>query len=68
MLALYVIGLYLSLGIIFSFIFLLFLIENVDEGAKGSSWKFKMTVLPGCIVFWPVVMRLSINAFLQRLK
>lgn len=57
MIILYIAAAYLILGILFAIPFLLRWITTVDESATGTSWKFRLTILPGCIVFWPVLMK-----------
>ncbi|HTE30868.1 MAG TPA: hypothetical protein VK666_10880 [Chryseolinea sp.] len=48
---------YLISGLIFSIPFLSSWIKAVDESAHESSWAFKLIILPGCIIFWPVLLR-----------
>lgn len=48
---------YLFLGMLFALVFLTRLIYKLDEGANGSSWLFKLTIFPGCVVFWPVLLK-----------
>lgn len=43
---------YLVLGLIFSIFFLWRGINKVDEGAEGSSFVFKLLIIPGMLVFW----------------
>jgi len=51
------IALYLFLGFIFAIAFLIKGIDLVDEGAHGSTFGFKLIIIPGVIVFWPVLMK-----------
>ena len=49
---------YLGLGLVVGVLFLLFGVGRVDEGARGWSLGrlgFRLTVLPGCVVLWPLV-------------
>ncbi len=55
-------GIYLLLGFIFSTAFLLAGIEKTDEGAHGSGPGFRIMILPGCIVFWPLLLKKWLNA------
>ena len=64
MIMLYLVGAYLIIGLLFSIPFLLRWIGKVDESAVDTSWTFKLIILPGCIVFWPVLLR----KYLIRLK
>jgi len=51
------IALYLFLGFIFAIAFLIKGIDLVDDGAHGSTFGFKLIIIPGVIVFWPVLMK-----------
>lgn len=50
-------GVYLLCGLLFTIPFLLKGICIVDETAKGSSWGFKLIIVPGVIVFWPLLLK-----------
>ena len=56
MVIIYVVVIYLVVGLIFSIPFLLKWIHQLDEGAHESPWTFRLIILPGCIVFWPVLL------------
>ena len=49
-------AIYLIAGILFAVFFLLNGIEKIDTTAHGSGWGFRLIVLPGTIVFWPVLL------------
>lgn len=51
------IGLYLVAGLVFAIPFLLKGVTVIDEGAIGSKWSFRLIILPGTIVFWPLLLR-----------
>lgn len=34
----------------------------VDEGAHGSGWGFRLIIIPGIVVFWPLLLRKWIAA------
>ena len=57
MIIIYVALAYLSLGIIFSIPFLVKWVHQVDEATYESGIAFKLTILPGCIIFWPVLLK-----------
>jgi hypothetical protein len=44
-------------GITFVVPFLLKGIKKIDEGAHGSSIGFYIIIIPGVIVFWPVLLK-----------
>ena len=47
---------YLALGVVFVIPFLIKGLNKVDEGAHGSTFGFKIIIIPGVIVFWPVLL------------
>jgi len=47
---------YLVLGLLFVIPFLMKGLTKVDEGAHGSTMGFKIIIIPGVIVFWPVLL------------
>jgi hypothetical protein len=47
---------YLALGILFVIPFLMKGLNKIDEGAHGSTIGFKIIIIPGVIVFWPVLL------------
>ena len=50
-------GIYLLLGVLFVVPFLLKGLTKVDAGAHGGTIGFKIIIVPGVIVFWPVLLR-----------
>ena len=57
MLIIYILILYLAAGLLFSLPFLTRWIHLLDEATHDTSVTFKLTILPGCIVFWPVLLK-----------
>lgn len=47
---------YLLIGVLFVVPFLIKGLTKVDEGAHGASIGFKIIIIPGVIVFWPVLL------------
>ena len=47
---------YLLLGVCFLIPFLVKGITKVDEDAHGSTIGFKIIIIPGVIVFWPLLL------------
>ena len=47
---------YLVLGLLFVIPFLVKGLTKVDEGAHGGTIGFKIIIIPGVIVFWPVLL------------
>jgi hypothetical protein len=65
MIILYTVFGYLAVGVLVTVPFLINGIGLVDEAAKESPWTVKLTLLPGCVVFWPVVLQKYIHAVKQ---
>lgn len=57
MVVLYLVIAYVVVGFVFALLFLWRGVERVDESVHGTPWTFKLTILPGCIVFWPVLLK-----------
>jgi len=55
-------GIYLVMGVVFAIAFLLKGITIVDEGAKGATIGFRIIILPGVIIFWPLLFKKWIKA------
>lgn len=51
-----IVAIYLALGVLFVFPFLMKGLNKIDEGAHGSTIGFKIIIIPGVIVFWPVLL------------
>jgi len=51
-----IVALYLLLGVVFVISFLTKGLTKVDEGAHGGTIGFKIIIIPGVIVFWPVLL------------
>ncbi|HYE73278.1 MAG TPA: hypothetical protein VEF04_08105 [Blastocatellia bacterium] len=50
-------SIYLVAGIVFAVPFLMRGVEQVDEGAQGTGVWFRMTILPGVILLWPLMVQ-----------
>lgn len=48
--------LYVLLGVVFSFFFLTRGLQKIDEDVPGSSWGFRLIIIPGCILLWPLLL------------
>jgi hypothetical protein len=49
-------ALYLLAGLVFAIFFLIKGLEKVDTAAHVSGWGFRLIILPGTIVLWPVLL------------
>ena len=50
-------GLYLVIGLIFAIWFVIKGARTVDPAVEGTSIVFKLLIIPGSILLWPVLMR-----------
>ena len=51
------VAVYLLLGVLFVIPFLMKGLSKIDEGVNGSTIGFKIIIIPGVIVFWPVLLK-----------
>ena len=51
------IGLYLGVGLLFGLPFITWGVECLDHATKGTSWHFRLLLLPGSIALWPWLAR-----------
>ena len=51
-----IVAVYLLVGVLFVLPFLMKGLNKIDEGANGSTIGFKIIIIPGVIVFWPVLL------------
>jgi hypothetical protein len=58
-------GIYLLCGLSFAIPFVIKGVSKVDESAHGGSMGFRIIIIPGAIVFWPVLLRKWIRAIKQ---
>ena len=49
-------AIYLLVGLLFVIPFLMKGLNKIDEGAHGSTIGFKIIIIPGVIVLWPVLL------------
>ena len=52
-----IVALYLFLGILFAIPFVIRGVDVVDQGTHGSSPGFRLIIIPGTAVFWPLLLR-----------
>ena len=53
---------YLAAGLVFSIPFVIKGVIQIDEGAVGSKWGFRLIIIPGSMVFWPLLLKKWIRA------
>ncbi|HXL54691.1 MAG TPA: hypothetical protein VN958_00450 [Chitinophagaceae bacterium] len=52
-----VLAVYMMAGIVFTVLFQIKGLSKIDEGVHGSTIGFRIIIIPGCIVFWPVLLK-----------
>lgn len=53
---------YLAAGLVFAIPFVIKGVDKIDEGAHGSKWGFRIIIIPGTMVFWPLLLKKWIKA------
>lgn len=48
---------YLVAGLVFAIPFVIKGVDKIDEGAQGSRWGFRIIIIPGTMVFWPLLLK-----------
>jgi len=48
---------YLIFGVVFALAFVLFGVERVDATAHGSTPGFRLIIIPGAMLLWPILLR-----------
>jgi hypothetical protein len=46
---------YLIGGFAFAIYFLCYKLMKIDSNANGTSWTFRLMILPGVILLWPIL-------------
>jgi len=46
-------AIYLWTGVLFALAFVAIGITRLDPAAKGSSWGFRLLIVPGAVALWP---------------
>jgi hypothetical protein len=58
-----IVGLYLLFGFLFAIPFVIKGVTVIDpDGAHGTTWGFRLVIIPGTIVFWPVLLKKWLRA------
>lgn len=48
---------YLIAGLVFAIAFVTKGVSQIDEAAEESGWGFRLIIVPGTIVFWPILLK-----------
>jgi hypothetical protein len=51
-------SIYVAVGLAFAAAFVAFGVSRVDPAASGTSWAFRLLLVPGCAALWPILARL----------
>lgn len=54
--------LYLVAGLVFAIIFVIRGVDKIDHGAHGAGIGFRLIIIPGSIVFWPLLLQKWLQA------
>jgi isoprenylcysteine carboxyl methyltransferase (ICMT) family protein YpbQ len=49
-------GIYFGCGLLFAIVFALFGVRRVDAHAAGSTWGFRLLIVPGAAAVWPLLL------------
>jgi len=52
----WIVEIYIACGILFAVPFILKGVTEVDEGTHGTKLGFRLIILPGTIIFWPLLL------------
>jgi hypothetical protein len=48
---------YASIGVLFAVVFVTVGVKRIDEQAVGTGLAFRLLIFPGCVAFWPMLLR-----------
>ena len=48
-----ILKIWLLIGLLVGIAFVAVGITRVDPATRGSSWRLRLILLPGCLIFWP---------------
>ena len=53
-----IVAVYLLCGLLFAIPFIIKGVTAIDpDGAHGTKWAFRIIIIPGTMVFWPVLLK-----------
>ena len=53
-----VLGIYFAAGFVFGVAFAFGGgVKRIDPAAAGGTWGFKLLIIPGCAIFWPLLLK-----------
>jgi hypothetical protein len=51
-----IVGIYLLFGFLFAIPFVIRGVVDIDKGTHGTKLGFRLIIIPGTIVFWPLLL------------
>jgi hypothetical protein len=51
------VGVYLAVGVIFAIPFVIRGVQRIDRVARDASWGFRVLIVPGVTLLWPLLAR-----------
>ena len=57
-----IVAVYLFAGLVFAIPFIIRGVTKIDERAQGSKWGFRVIIIPGTMVFWPLLLKKWLKA------
>jgi len=54
-------AIYLACGLVFAIPFTLMGVKRIDPHAAHGSWGFRLLIIPGTMVFWPLLLKRWLN-------
>jgi len=58
-----IVGIYLALGFLFALYFAFRGANKIDPGAASGSWGFRLLIIPGTCLFWPLLLSYLMRGF-----
>lgn len=55
-------GLYAGAGLLFALPFVVWGLPRIDTATRGTSFAFRLVILPGTAALWPVLLRLWLRS------
>lgn len=52
---------YVACGLLFAIPFVIKGVDKIDEAAHGGSIGFRIIIIPGAMVFWPLLLKKWLN-------
>ncbi len=54
--ALFLLAMYSAFGMVFALAFVAVGVQRVDPLARNAHWGFRLVILPGVLLFWPLLL------------